>query len=124
MPTRIPHPPTSISGQPKTGKPSDPRRALGQRIKALRREHQLTQEDLAEGSGMFRTYMSRIESGQANPTLTMLHDIAAAFNIDIGELFVPTEPTVTRTGTQRTAPAVAQRVVSPKPRLSRGRVSR
>ena len=118
MPTRIPHPPTSVSGQPKTGKPSDPRRALGQRIKALRREHQLTQEDLAEGSGMFRTYMSRIESGQANPTLTMLHDIAAAFNIDIGELFVPLP-----SGVPVPTPLV-RRIVSPKPRISRGRVSK
>ena len=48
----------------------DPRKALGLRIKQLRAEYQLTQEELADRCGLFRTYMSRIESGLANPTLT------------------------------------------------------
>jgi transcriptional regulator with XRE-family HTH domain len=86
--------------------------ALGCRIKALRYQHQITQEELADRCNMFRTYMSRIESGQANPTLTMLHEIAAAFRLDIRELFVPGDP------------PVAARVNPKGPRTSRGRVSK
>lgn len=65
---------------------SDPRRALGLRIKQLRSEFSLTQEELAERCGLFRTYMSRIESGLANPTLTVLHTLARGLDVDIGVL--------------------------------------
>lgn len=67
----------------------DPRKSLGLRIKELRVEHGFTQEELSDRSGMFRTYMSRVESGQANPTLTMLYQIADAFGIDVRDLLVP-----------------------------------
>ena len=89
--------------------PVDPRAALGRRVKELRGLHGITQEELADRSGLFRTYMSRIESGRANPTLTMLHQIAAAFGVDVGELLVPSDG------------PVPDRVLSPRP-LSRGRV--
>jgi len=95
-----------------TGRAFDPKKALGLRIKALRAERQITQEDLADRCGMFRTYMSRIESGQANPTLTMLHDIAAAFKVDIRDLFAPA------------VDGVPGRVSAAGPRMSRGRVSK
>ena len=67
---------------------------LGLRIKWLRAEKQMTQEDLSEKAGLFRTYMSRVEAGQANPSLTMLHQIARALDIPLGQLFdqVPSEP--------------------------------
>jgi len=89
--------------------PVDPRVALGRRVKELRGLQGITQEELADRSGLFRTYMSRIESGRANPTLTMLHQIAAAFGVDVGELLVPSDG------------PVPDRVLSPRP-LSRGRV--
>ncbi len=91
----------------------DPRVALGFRIKELRAEHGLTQEELAERSGMFRTYMSRVESGVANPTLTMLYQIAGAFGVDVRELLTPV-----------TSANVARRVKSSVPTPSRGRVRR
>lgn len=74
--------------------------------------HGITQEELADRSGLFRTYMSRIESGRANPTLTMLFQIAAAFGMAPGELLVPPSGT---------APS---RVFAGSGRLSRGRISR
>ncbi|MCW5648253.1 MAG: helix-turn-helix transcriptional regulator [Ramlibacter sp.] len=91
----------------------DPRLALGLRIKELRSDHGLTQEELAERSGMFRTYMSRVESGAANPTLTMLYQIAGAFGLDVRELLTPGAST-----------NVARRVKSKVPTPSRGRVRR
>lgn len=90
----------------------DPRAVLGTRIKELRSIHGLTQEELADRSGLFRTYVSRIESGRANPTLTMLYQIAAAFGVDVRELLTPA------------AGPVPARVRSTLPPLSRGRVTR
>lgn len=90
----------------------DPRMALGYRIKALRCQQQITQEELADRCNMFRTYMSRIESGQANPTLTMLYEIAGAFGLDVRELFTLDDT------------PVAARVNPKGSRTSRGRVTR
>ena len=47
-----------------------------QRVRELRLAAGMTQEDLAERCGLFRTYLSRIETGRANPTLTMIHALA------------------------------------------------
>lgn len=94
-----------------SSKPIDPRKALGLRIKQLRAEHQLTQEDLADRCGLFRTYMSRIESGLANPTLTVLHTLAAGLEIPIVELLAM----------PATKPVAKVRSAQP---ISRGRVAR
>ena len=45
--------------------------SFGSRVRQLRLAAELTQEDLAHRCGLFRTYMSRIETGNANPTLTI-----------------------------------------------------
>ena len=47
----------------------------------------MTQDDLAAHCGLFRTYMSRIETGQANPTLTMVHALATSLEVDVTDLF-------------------------------------
>ena len=91
--------------------PIDPRKALGLRIKQLRAEYPLTQEELADRCGLFRTYMSRIESGLANPTLTVLHALAQGLEIDIGALLA----------TPEAKPAAKVRSARP---VSRGRISR
>ena len=91
--------------------PIDPRKALGLRIKQLRADYPLTQEELADRCGLFRTYMSRIESGLANPTLTVLHTLAQGLEVEIGVLL--TLPEAKPTGKVRSARPV-----------SRGRVSR
>ena len=92
-------------------RPLDPRKSFGLRIKQLRAEHSLTQEDLADRCGLFRTYMSRIESGLANPTLTVLHALAAGLEVAPAELLAPPQA------------VTARRVRSARP-VSRGRVSR
>ncbi len=91
--------------------PIDPRKALGLRLKQLRAEYPLTQEELADRCGLFRTYMSRIESGLANPTLTVLHTLAQGLEIDLATLLAMPDVKPIR------------KVRSAKP-VSRGRVSR
>ena len=56
-------------------------RAFGARVRELRVLAGLTQEDLAERCGLFRTYMSRIETGKANPTLTLIHALATSLRV-------------------------------------------
>jgi len=60
---------------------------FGNRVRQLRLAAELTQEDLAHRCGLFRTYMSRIETGNANPTLTMIHALAASLRVPVAALF-------------------------------------
>jgi len=53
---------------------------------------ELTQEDLTHRCGLFRTYMSRIETGNANPTLTMIHALAASLRVPVTALFEADAP--------------------------------
>jgi transcriptional regulator with XRE-family HTH domain len=69
---------------------------FGRRVRQLRLAAGLTQEDLAHTCGLFRTYMSRIETGQANPTLTMVDALATSLNVPIAAFFEPDRPTKSR----------------------------
>ena len=82
-------------------------------------ERGLTQEDLSEHCGLFRTYMSRIETGQANPTLTMIHALATSLGVTVPELFAgdvaappapPAKPSVKAAKAAKTASAARGRV--------------
>jgi transcriptional regulator with XRE-family HTH domain len=79
-------------------------------VRDLRRDAGMTQEDLAERCGLFRTYMSRIETGKANPTLTMIHALAASLGVPVAALFGEAVDAPVRKG--------------PAARPARGRVSR
>lgn len=63
------------------------KKLVGERVKSLRVTNALTQEVLAERCGIFRTYLSRIESGSANPTLIVLVALAGALNVPPAEFF-------------------------------------
>jgi transcriptional regulator with XRE-family HTH domain len=60
---------------------------LGRRIKTLRKELGLTQEDLAFEVGVNRSYMGFIERGERNPSLAMLKKIAKALQLSLSVLF-------------------------------------
>ncbi len=59
---------------------------LCERVKSLRRSHQLTLEELSSVTKVSRSMLSQIERGQANPTLAVTSRIAEAFNVSIGDL--------------------------------------
>lgn len=65
----------------------DLKRALGQRIKALRKRAGLTQEALAERAGLNPKYISGIERGNENPTLDTLIRLAKELRVPLVELF-------------------------------------
>lgn len=48
---------------------------LGQMIKELRKKRKMTQNDFAQLLGFTASYISRIESGKANPTLKAIEQM-------------------------------------------------
>lgn len=58
----------------------------GQRIRELRRRAGLSTEALAERAGIDRTHLGAIERGQQNPSLRVLHGIAAGLGVQIARL--------------------------------------
>lgn len=55
---------------------------LGAKVKRLRQEAGITQAGLSQLSGLFRTHLSRIECGTANPTLGAIVSIANALEVN------------------------------------------
>lgn len=62
------------------------RRAIGDRIRVLRRARGLSQEKLAELAGIDRQAINRIEQGHASPLLDNLIRITAALGARLGDL--------------------------------------
>jgi transcriptional regulator with XRE-family HTH domain len=60
---------------------------LSSSILALRKEHNLTQEALAEKLGITFQAVSKWENGQSYPDISLLPILADIFNVDIDELF-------------------------------------
>lgn len=54
---------------------------LGKNVRLLRAQRSLSQEELAELSGLHRTYISGIERGVRNPTLSIILQIAKALKV-------------------------------------------
>ena len=65
---------------------------LGRSIKQLRHARGITQQELANKAGLHRTYVSDIERGSRNPSLTSLERVAAALVISLSEIFKHAEP--------------------------------
>ena len=60
---------------------------LGKRIRYLRRVKELSQENLAEKANISAKYLGEIERGQANLTIDVTEQLAAALKIEMTELF-------------------------------------
>lgn len=62
-------------------------KALGKRIKELRKAQGLSQEDLSYEADIPLSQVGRIERGEINPTISTIAIIASALNIEIKEIF-------------------------------------
>ena len=56
-------------------------------VRRLRIEANLTQQVLADSCNIYRTYLSRLESGDANPTIKVLAALAKKLDVEPGEFF-------------------------------------
>jgi len=61
--------------------------SFGQSIRALRQAQGLTQVEFSERCGFYQTYLSRVENGQANPTLNAMEVMANALGLTLFEMF-------------------------------------
>ena len=68
---------------------SDAQRNLAANIRRLRETRGLSQQSLADLSGIPRATWASLETGSANPTLAVLTKAASAFNVSIEELIGP-----------------------------------
>ena len=62
------------------------KKRFGLSVREHRRSLNVSQEELAMRIGADQAYVSRIEAGQMNVTLETAEQIAAALNVDVGEL--------------------------------------
>lgn len=64
----------------------DIRKRLGQNVRRLRQEKGWSQEDYADRAGIHRTYVSDIERGFRNPTITVVEKLATPLEVEPGRL--------------------------------------
>lgn len=63
------------------------RRRYGERVRYLRKERGVSQEKLAELTGLDRTYVSQVERGLRNSTIIIVYAISAALGVSLGDFF-------------------------------------
>jgi Predicted transcription factor, homolog of eukaryotic MBF1 len=66
---------------------SDLVKKVGERIRRLRKERNLSQEQLAERSGLHTNYVGQVERGEKNLTLETLEKIVSGLDVSLEELF-------------------------------------
>ena len=64
----------------------DIRARLGSNVRRLREEKGWSQEDYADRAEIHRTYVSDIERGRRNPTITVVEKLAVPFGVAPGDL--------------------------------------
>lgn len=63
------------------------RKDLGLRIKELRKQKGLSQEEFADECGLHRTYVGGVERGERNVSIDNIAKIAAALSVPVRDLF-------------------------------------
>ncbi|HEY4513431.1 MAG TPA: helix-turn-helix transcriptional regulator [Candidatus Paceibacterota bacterium] len=59
---------------------------LGQNMKRIRLSKQMTQGDICRKLGVDRAYISNVESGNKNPTLSTITKLAKALGVSVEDL--------------------------------------
>ena len=79
----------------------DMRQLVGRNIRRIRTKKKLTQEKLAELSGLSQQYLSGLERGNRNPTIVTILEVAQALRVSHMDLVAPDEE-FTSPGKRRT----------------------
>lgn len=66
---------------------NDVRIALGLRIKQLRNEEGISQEELANRAELDRTYITSVEKGRRNISILNIEKICNALNVSLKQFF-------------------------------------
>ena len=76
---------------PKNSPMSEPKHTIHIRIRDLRRERSLTQEELAVALGLSRQSINAMEAGRCLPSLPVAMQIATYFSVPLGTVFAVSE---------------------------------
>jgi len=60
---------------------------IGNRLRAIREEKNLSQGDIEQRTGLLRCYISRVENGHTVPAIETLEKLARALDISLYQLF-------------------------------------
>ena len=63
-------------------------RKLGENLKKIRTRKNVTQVEIANILGVDRSFVSNIENGKNNPTLSTIANLAKALKVPVDELFI------------------------------------
>ncbi|MBO6922953.1 MAG: helix-turn-helix transcriptional regulator [Roseicyclus sp.] len=58
-------------------------------IQRIRRDKDLSQEEVAHRADIHQTYLSGVETGKRNPSILVVERIAKALGVDVSEIFKP-----------------------------------
>ncbi|SCD22740.1 helix-turn-helix domain-containing protein [Brucella inopinata] len=72
----------------------DMRTLVGRNFARLRREKNLTQEQVEERSGFSQQYLSDLERGRRNPTIVTLYELAQALGVSHVDLVLPDDEAI------------------------------
>lgn len=62
-------------------------KCFGINLKRIRKSKGFSQEDLAEGANLHRTYISFLERGMRNPSLLTIEKLADCLDVHYSEFF-------------------------------------
>ena len=66
--------------------------AAGPRLRALRRQRDITLDELSAQTGISKSTLSRLESGSRRPTLELLLPLARVYGVTLDELVAELPP--------------------------------
>ncbi|MCW7540918.1 cupin domain-containing protein [Aquabacterium sp. A7-Y] len=100
--------------------PDTPSAHLARNLASLRQVRQLTQESLAGLSGLPRSTIANLESGESNPSLAVLVKVASALQVPIDELLAAPRAKVRHwlardVGSRQRGRGVVERDLLPEP---------
>lgn len=61
---------------------------LGENVKKIRMGKGITQTQLGKNIGVDKSFISNIENGKSNPTLSTITSLAKALEVSINELWI------------------------------------
>jgi len=64
----------------------DDAKKLGENLKKIRTKKNITQDEIAKILGADRSFISNIENGKTNPTLSTITNLAQALKVSTNEL--------------------------------------
>jgi transcriptional regulator with XRE-family HTH domain len=74
--------------------------AIGERLKTVREQKNLSQGDIEKRTGLLRVYISRVENGHTVPAIETLEKLARALELPLYQLFYdgdePQSPSIPR----------------------------